>query len=355
MKRAIVHDWLVNKRGAEHVLEAVCELYPDADIFTLVYDPERTFDSFRKNRIETSFIQRLPFAKRRFRRYLPLFPKAIEQFDLKGYDSVISINHCVAKGARVPDAARHACYCLTPMRYVWTYPDEYFGPFKGMLAPLIDYLKAWDKTAALNVGHFATISNHVKARINRCYSKDSVVIYPPVDVEYFLNEKKPAREDFYLVVSELVPYKRTEVAVNAFNLLKLPLIIIGDGPCKARLEAAANRNIRFLPFQPKEKLKEYYSKARALIYPQKEDFGIVAVEAQAAGCPVIAYRRGGAADTVIDEKTGVFFNERSRYSLLDAVNRFRTMEFDHKDMVENAKRFDIAIFKKRFKEFVDAP
>ncbi|MBI4974994.1 MAG: glycosyltransferase [Candidatus Omnitrophica bacterium] len=354
MKTALIHDWLVNRRGAEYILETLCEVFPEADIFTLIYDPEKAPETFKNRAIKTSFISNLPFAKEHFRLYLPLFPKAIEEFDLAAYDLVISINHCIAKGVRIGKGARHICYCLTPMRYVWVYQDEYFGRFRAILSPLINYLKRWDRGRADAVDIFLAISNHIKKRIRRCYDKDSAVIFPPVDMNYFLNGSSSRREDFYLIVSELVPYKRTNLAVEAFNELGLRLIIIGDGPCKKHLVRMAKENITFLDWQPKDKLKAYYSKAKALLYPQKEDFGLVAVEAQAAGCPVIAYRKGGALDTVIENKTGVFFNHRTKESLIDAVRRFDAMQFAHGDIIENAKRFDKVVFKREFKELVDA-
>lgn len=352
MKIAIIHDWIVNKRGAEHVLEAVSEIFPEADIFTLVYDPKNTFESFRDKKIQTSFIQKLPFAKRHFRMYLPLFPRAVEDFNLKGYDLIISINHCVAKGVFIPKRARHICYCLTPMRYAWVYQDEYFGRLKKMLRPMIDYLKEWDLCNASYVDLFITVSEHVKNRMKRCYGKNSAVIFPPVDVKYFLNETPALREDFYLVVSELVPYKRTDLAVKAFNELGLSLVVIGDGPCKKHLMRIAKENIKFLNWQPIESLKSYYERAKALVYPQKEEFGIVAVEAQATGCPVIAYKRGGALDSVIENKTGVFFEDKTAESLAEAVNIFGDMKFDHYEIINNARRFDRDIFKKAFEEAV---
>lgn len=353
MKVALVHDWLVNKRGAEHILECLCEMYPEADIFTLVYDPDKTFESFRHRVVETSFIQRLPFARSHFRIYLALFPKAIESFDLKGYDLIVSISHCVAKGAKVGKGARHISYCLTPMRYIWVYQDEYFGAFKNILSPLVNYLKRWDRDRAADVDLFLAISNHIKNRIRRCYEKDSRIIYPPVDTSYFANGSPQSKESYYLIVSELVPYKRVELAIEAFNELGLPLVIIGGGPCKKRLVKLAKKNITFLDWQPIDKLKVYYSRAKALVLPQKEDFGLAAVEAQAAGCPVIAYRKGGALDSVIENRTGVFFNDKSKASLLDAVRRAERMHFEHNEIVENARRFDKEMFKQRFKECVD--
>ena len=289
----------------------------------------------------------LPFARSHFRYYLPLFPKAIESFDLDGYDAIISINHCVAKGVRHDKKTKHICYCLTPMRYVWVYQDEYFGRLRGAFKPLINYLKNWDEAASKGVDSFLAISDHVGKRIKRCYNRDSDVIFPPVDIGYFLNESPVNKEDYYLVVSELVPYKRTRLAIEAFNSLGLPLLVIGDGPCRRDLMKSAKKNISFLDWQPQDKLKEYYTKARALIYPQKEDFGITAVEAQAAGTPVIAYAKGGALDSVIDGETGIFFTEKSPHALADAVRRFNRMSFRREDLVENAKRFDKEIFKKR--------
>ena len=344
---------MVNKRGAEQILKVILEIYPQADIFTLANDPKKTFETFRQKKVTTSFIQHLPFSGRHFRMYLPLFPKAVESFDLRGYDLVISVHHCVAKGAKAGKGARHISYCLTPMRYIWVYEDEYFGRFRKMARPLVRYLKRWDVRTAANPDIFLAISNHVRGRVKRCYNKDSEVVFPPVDTGYFLNESPPKRENFYLIVGELVPYKRTELAIRAFNAIERPLVIIGNGPCRGRLKKMAGRNIKFLDWQPAESLKDYYSRARALVYPQKEDFGIVAVEAQAAGCPVIAYKKGGALDTVVDGVTGVFFEGKTPGFLIEAIRKLDTMRLSHRDIVENAKRFDKEIFKERFIEAVE--
>ena len=298
MKVAIIHDWLTGMRGGEKVLEAFCELFPQAHVYTLLHLPRTVSPSIEALPIHTSFIQNLPFSKKGYRRYLPLFPMAIERFDLKGYDLILSCSHCVAKGIVPPPDALHISYLLTPMRYAWDMFGEYFGAKKSRLIPFfIHYLRMWDVTSSQRVDDFLAISKHVQRRIMKYYRRDAEVIYPPVDTRRFKPGTK--KGDFFLIVSSLVSYKAVDVAVEAFNRLGYPLRIIGSGPEEQRLRAMARSNVAFLGWQRDEVVAEAYSRCRALIFPGEEDFGIVPLEAMASGRPVIAFGRGGALETIV--------------------------------------------------------
>jgi glycosyltransferase involved in cell wall biosynthesis len=349
---AIVHDWLTGMRGGEKVLEALLELFPSADIFTLMHVPGSVSPAIESRRIHTSFVQQLPGAARHYRRYLPLFPSAVERFDLRGYDLVLSSSHCVAKGARA--MAPHLCYCHTPMRYIWDQFDAYFGPGRASLTTraaawaVAPGLRRWDRATASRVDRFVANSEHVRARIRSVYGREASVVYPPVDVERF----RPAarREDFYLIVSALVPYKRVDLAIEAFRELDRPLLVVGSGPEASRLRVRAGRNVRFNPWASDEEVASLMERCRALLMPGLEDFGIVPVEAQAAGAPVIAYGGGGALETVIepDESgrggTGVFFHDLTPRCLARAVRRFESLEFEPLRLISNAWRFGRARF-----------
>jgi len=297
MKVAIIHDWLTGMRGGEKCLEVFCELFPEASIYTLIHVPGTTSSIIENRTVHTSFIQRLPFAASKYRTYLPLFPTAVERFDLSGYDLVLSSSHCVAKGVIAPPGAVHVCYCYTPVRYAWDMYHQYFpakrmGRLKGLLIPFfMHYIRLWDVSSSGRVDRFVAISRHVARRIELYYRRESHVIYPPVDVDAF----SPAteREDYYLMVSALVPYKRVDLAVEAFNRSGRPLVVIGSGPEEERLRALASDNITFLGWQPSEVLAEHYARCRAFLFPGEEDFGITPLEAQASGRPVVAYGAGG--------------------------------------------------------------
>lgn len=361
MRVAIIHDWLTWMRGGERCLEVFCELFPQADLYTLIYIPGSVSSGIERMEIRTSFIQHLPFSKRNYRKYLPLFPMAVERFRLKGYDLILSCSHCVAKGIVPPPDAIHLSYLLTPMRYAWDMYGEYFGEKKSVWIPFfIHYLRMWDVTSSERVDHFLCISNHVKNRIRKYYRREAEVISPPVETRRFrlLNKK----EDFFLIVSSFVPYKRIELAIEAFNRTGYALKIIGSGPEGKKLRSMAGPNVEFLGWQRDEAVSDYYSRCRALIFPCEEDFGIVPLEAMASGKPVIAYARGGALETIIPydqpgpgrdkAPTGLFFHEQDVESLIDALVRFDKIEreFDPVAIRNHTLQWDREIFKEKIKK-----
>ncbi len=356
MRVAIVHDWLTGMRGGENCLEVFCELFPDATLFTLVHKKHSVSRKIESMKIKTSFLQRLPLAIKHYKHYLPLFPKAIESFDLSGFDLILSSSHCVAKGVRKPAAAKHICYCYTPMRYAWLFFDDYFANMgllrKIFVSGVISRLKSWDIKSNEGVDFFIAISDNVRDRIRRFYNRESEVIPCPVDISKFSIGRD--KGDYYLVVSAFVPYKRIDLAVEAFNKLGKRLLIIGSGPCEKELRKKADKNIEFLGWMGDEKLK-YYQGCRALIFPGEEDFGIVPLEAQACGRPVIAFGKGGALETVT-QKTGVFFYQQTAEALAQAIGAFEEKEsaFDSKEIRVNAQRFDRALFKSGIREFIES-
>jgi len=350
---AIVHDWLNGMRGGEKALEAILELFPKADIFTLLLEREKISAAISSKKITTSFIQNIPLAKSKYRHLLPLFPMAVERFDLSGYDLVISTSHCVAKGVRAPREALHICYCFSPMRYVWVFQEEYFGKnrLKSIfLSPFMAALRSWDTRSCERVDHFVAISRTVADRIVRFYGRESEVIFPPVDTDFFVPGEK--EKGFFLVVSALVPYKRIDLAVRAFNELKLPLAIIGDGPEYSKLKKMAGKTISFRGWVSNEEVREAYQSCHALVFPGLEDFGLTPIEAQACGSPVIAFGRGGVTESVRDGVTGTFFRERTVASLKAAVTSFRPMRFDPAAARRNSLRFGREVFKKRLAEYI---
>ncbi|KPL00169.1 MAG: glycosyl transferase [candidate division Zixibacteria bacterium SM23_73_3] len=365
MKVALVHDWLTGMRGGEKCLEIFCELFPDATVYTLLYKKGSVSETISRMKIKTSFVQNLPFASNHYQKYLPLFPTAIEQFDLTDYDLVISSSHCVAKGVITSPESCHICYCHTPMRYAWEMYYTYFS--KNSVSPLMrwsipffmNYLRSWDERSADRVDYFVANSQNVRRRIQKHYRRDAEVIYPPVDIEHFdLNTKEG---EYYLVVSALVPYKRNDLAVLAFNELNLPLRIVGQGSEKKKVMKIARKNIKFIDWQPRSELKRYYEKCKALIFPGEEDFGIVPVEAQACGRPVLAFGKGGVTESVkgaypdqeiTSSHTGIFFYPQTKDALIEAVRRFESGRFDPHRIRENALRFDKKVFKEKIKEFI---
>lgn len=356
MKVAIIHDWLTGMRGGEKCLEVFCELFPEATVFTLIHKKGSVCSTIEKMKIETSFIQNIPNAQSSYRNYLPIFPKAIESFNLKGFDLILSSSHCVAKGAKAPDGALHICYCYTPMRYAWSFFDDYFGNEnilkRFFIKQIIKYLKRWDLKSNEKVDFFIGISDNIKKRINNIYKREADVIYPPVDIKRFKFSSEI--ENFYLIVSALVPYKRIDLAIETFNKLGKKLLIIGTGNCEKDLKKEAASNIQFLGWLSDEEIADYYAKCRALIFPGEEDFGIVPVEVQAAGRPVIAFASGGALETV-NSNTGVFFNNQTTDSLIKAIEFFEKNESKFKPEVlrKNAARFDRDVFKKRIKDYIE--
>jgi len=362
VRTAIVHDWLVTLAGAERVLEAIYEVYP-SPIFTLVADRKALKDSiFKDARIHTSFIQRFPKAKEKYRNYLPFFPLAIEQFDLSDYDLIISSSYAVAKGVITNSNQVHICYCHTPIRYAWDMYHLYLRQtgldkkiIRGLIAKIVlHYIRLWDYATSNRVDYFLANSKYTARRIKRVYGRDATVIYPPVETDRFeVNTKK---EDFYLTVSRIVPYKRVDLIVDAFSQIKdRRLIVIGDGPDLKKVKGRANKNIEFLGGQPFDVVKDYMQRARALVFCAEEEFGIVPVEAQACGTPVIALGRGGVRETVIENKTGIFFYGQSPKDIIEAIKAFERKEdrFDPYEIRKNAEFFNKKRFKREFKEFIE--
>lgn len=357
MKTAIVHYWLVGMRGGEKVLSSLLNAYPDADVFTHVIVPGAVSDNIRARVKGESFIARLPFASKLYQAYLPLMPLALEQIDLRGYDLVISSESGPAKGVLVDPDALHICYCHSPMRYIWDMYHDYrenAGWFKRLVMPILShYLRMWDVTTSQRVGYFVANSRFVAERIRTFYNRDAEVIHPPVSVEAF--GPKGIKSDYFLLVGELVHYKRADLAVEAFRRSGRKLKVVGGGEQFSALTASAPSNVEFLGKVDFDELVTLYASAQALIFPGVEDFGIVPVEAIASGTPVIAYRQGGALETVVEGKTGIFFNEQTPESLNAAVDTFHALkhEFDASVMVAAAKTFEERVFRARFKAFVE--
>jgi glycosyltransferase involved in cell wall biosynthesis len=328
MKVAIVHYWLVKMRGGENVLEALCELYPGADIFTHVYCPEMVSDVINSHKVTTTFIQRLPFSKKLYQVYLPLMPFALSQLKLTGYDLVISSESGPAKGVKISHGAKHVCYCHTPMRYIWDMYDEYrsnAGFLTRALMPLlITWLRKWDRATSRGVDQFIANSRFVQQRIKNIYGRESTVIYPPVAVDQF--KVSDVVEDYYLYAGELTHYKQPQLAIEAFNRSGRKLLVIGEGGIESELKSQARPNITFLGRQSFDRLRQYFSQCRALIFPGIEDFGIVPVEVMASGRPVIAYRGGGALETVVENESGLFFDEQTPDSLNGVIDQFEASE-----------------------------
>lgn len=357
MRIALVHDYLVQYGGGERVLEALCELFPRAPIYTLVYDEKNILGAFKDRMIRTSFLQKIPLARSKHRLFPLLMPLAIEEFDLGKYDLVISSSNSYAKG--INTTSTHICYCHTPMRYAWDDCHKYLREFgypsilKKIVPFAMNYIRVWDRISAERVDHYIANSRCVANRIKKYYRKDSNIIYPPVDISRFRINSKI--ENYFLIVSRLLPYKRFDIAIQAFKKLGAPLKIIGEGPDEKRLKKMAHgaNNIEFLGRLPDNKVVEYFSKCQAFIFPSEEDFGIVQVEAMASGRPVIAYRAGGALEIVEEKKTGLFFNEQTPESLEQALIGFKSVNFDPDVIRESAKRFNKDVFKKKFKEFIE--
>lgn len=359
MRTAIVHDWLLSYGGAELVLEEIYRLYP-SPIYTLLYDVSKFSESVLGSaEVYTSFIQKLPFSKKFYRYYLPLFPLAVEQFDLSEYDLIISSSHAVAKGVLRHSRQVHICYCHTPMRYAWDLYHQYMlnlGMGKLLARVFLHYIRFWDYVSTQRVDHFIANSIFVAKRIQKLYGRQAEVIYPPVDTEFFFELKRCTGEDYYITVSRLVPYKKVETIISAFASLKSrKLLVVGDGPDYERLKKLAGRNVEFLRRASKEQLREYISKTKAFIYMAQEDFGIAMVEAQACGVPVIAYGQGGASEIIIDGKTGILFWDQSKDALVQAIHQFEKSEdkFSSEDIKRNAERFSKDIFRTKFKAFVE--
>ena len=363
MRVALVHDWLTGMRGGERTLEVFCELFPKADLFTLLHVPGSVTPLIEDRRIVTSFIQRLPRASTRYQYYLPLFPAAVRRLDLSGYDLIVSLSHCAAKAVRRPAQAVHLSYCFSPMRYIWDLYDDYFGrrapPLRRwLMPPLAAALRAWDRHTD-GVDAFVAISHHIADRIRRVYGRHADVIHPPVDVARF----RPVAEieDFYLVVSALVPYKRVDLAVAAARRLGRRLLIVGTGPEERRLRAQAGAGVELLGWRPDAEVAELYARCRAVLFPVVEDYGIVPLEAAAAGRPTIALAHGGALETMVGldggpaAPTAVFFHEQTASALAEAMLTFEANahRFDPRAMRARAETFDRPVVRERLREYVE--
>jgi len=353
MRVAFIHDWLNGMRGGEKVLEALIDRYPQADIFTLFYEPERISERIRRQHVTVSPLQRIPGARRHYRQLLPLFPWAIRRFDLRAYDLVISISHCVAKSAIAASPERHLCYCLSPMRYLWSHFDQYRQardtPLATRLAMrwLREPLRRWDRATSRRAGAYVGISNTIAQRIQRAYGINAPVIYPPVDTEFFTPGPAGA-EGYWLAVSASVPYKRLDLAIEACNRLRLPLKVAGGGPGVERLRQMAGPTVEVLGWVSDERLRDLYRGCTGLVFPPEEDFGIAPVEAQACGKPVLAFGRGGARETVLNGITGAFFEEQTGESLVAAMETFDPTAYDPAAIRAHAEGFGIERFGDEF-------
>jgi glycosyltransferase involved in cell wall biosynthesis len=359
IKTALVHDWLTGQRGGEKVLEVLAEIFPRAPIFTLFHIKGSQAEMIESRDIRTSFLQKLPFLKNNYRRYLPLFPLAVELFDLGGFDLVVSSSHCVAKGAIPPPDALHVSYIHSPIRYAWNQYFAYFSPeqlsffSRRFIPPVMHRLRVWDESSAARVDYFVANSENVARRIMKYYRREADVIHPPADTEFFRPEFGMPRSADFLIVSALVPYKRIDLAIETFNSTGEKLKIVGTGPDLRKLRRKAGPNIAFLGQVPAEDLRALYRKARALILPGEEDFGITAVEAQACGTPVIAFGRGGTLESIVAGQTGLFFSELTSSSLRAALDKFRGLKFNETAIRLNAERFSRRTFRDKLAAYLE--
>ena len=359
MKVALVHDWLTGMRGGERVLEEFCKLFPDATLFTLFHQPGSVTQRIESMPIRTSILNRLPGAGRHYRNLLPLYPWAVSRLDLSGFDLVLSSSHAVAKGIRKPTESIHICYCHTPMRYIWDAQSDYFhygdpaGIRRTLLAAMKPSLRAWDRATSQGVDYFIANSRNVQDRIARHYSRPAEIVYPPVDTQFFTPLQNGNGANYHLIVSALVPFKRLDLAVAAFNQLRRPLVIVGGGPDLETLKKRAADNICFKGFVSDEELRELYRHCRSLIIPGREDFGIVSLEAQACGRPIVAYAAGGALESVSDGETGILFSNQTPESLIEAINRCERTSFDPAHLRANAERFSAARFRQAITETIE--
>ncbi len=353
MKVALVHDWLIHMRGGEKVLESLAELYPNATIYTLFYHPQKLSPSLQRMKIVPSFLQYLPGIKKYYRYLLPLLPFVIKTLRIRSADLVISSSHCVAKGITIPKGAVHLCYCHTPMRYLWGFEKEYFPSMPALIRPFFALLKAWlrsfDLQSNASVNQFIANSQNVQKRISEYYQRTSTVVYPPLDLSlYHPGTLDP--ENYYLAVSAFVPYKRVDLVIEAFNHYEKSLRIVGSGPMeKSYRNMKKSSNITFLGAVSNDELKKLYAGARALIFPTEEDFGIVPLEAQACGTPVIAYGKGGALESV---QHGIFFEEQTAASIRSAVEKFELIPIDRGKISNAVTRFGKDRFKNEIRTIV---
>lgn len=340
------HDWLTGMRGGERVLELLGDGFPSAPIFSLIHNRTAISEAINRHPITTSCLQHAPGIMKWYRYYLPFFTAAVEHMTPPAADLLISTSHCIAKGLRAPPGTKHLCYCFTPMRYAWLFFDEYFGGSalkKAAIKPFLGSLRDWDKRTADRVDTFVTLSRHVQARIKKFYGRDANVVYPPVNVDFY-TPGQSGHDGFDLIVSALVPYKRLDLAVRVYNRLGYPLKVVGTGTEYDALRRIARPNIEFLGWQSDEANRELYRRCRCLVFPGEEDFGIVPVEAQACGRPIVAYGRGGLLETVVENQTGVFFREQTEKSLLVAIETCAGRGWDSSVIRKNAERFAPQVF-----------
>ncbi|HUR34395.1 MAG TPA: glycosyltransferase [Vicinamibacterales bacterium] len=344
MKLALVHDWLTGMRGGEKALEVICERFPDAELFTLLHVRGSVAPVIERRTIHTSFIQALPGSRRHYRQYLPLFPTAIEQFSFDRFDRVLSLSHCVAKSVVTPGGVPHLCYCFTPMRYAWDQFDAYFGPDRigavgsALMRPLMARMARWDRRTANRPDRYVAISHYVAGRIGRYYNRPATVVYPPVDTDFYRPDDS-VPEPFALIVSALVPYKRIELAIEACHLAHLPLRIVGDGPERPALERMADGRAEFLGRLSNDDVRALYRRARLVLLPGEEDFGIVPLEAQACGRPVVALNRGGALETVIPGVTGVLVDDPTVDAFATGIATALSTRYVVADIRRHAEQF----------------
>lgn len=353
---ALVHDWMNQIGGAEDVLEALVDLYPNAPIYTSLYAPSKMPPHWREWEIRTNFIDRLPFSHQKQQLYFPAYPFAFEQFDFSQTELVISNKSGFCHGIITGPETLHICYCLTPTRYVWRYhqyaEQENLGKLTRLgLQPFLTFLRQWDRLAADRVDHFIAISQEVRQRIGKVYGREADIIYPPVDTTRF--EPSSRVDDYYLFVGRLVPYRRLDLLIEAFNKMDRPLKIVGNGRDLPRLQAMANPNVEFLGYVPDRDLPDLLARCRAFLFPGEEDFGIAPIQAMAAGRPVVAYAGGGALETIIPGKTGVLFAEQSVGAIIQAVESFDPHTLSTIDILNQAAKFDTAVFKEKMARFVD--
>ncbi|MGE0862851.1 MAG: glycosyltransferase [Vicinamibacterales bacterium] len=373
MRVALIHDWITGMRGGEKALEVFCELFPAADLFTLVYLKGTVTPVIEQRLVKKSPIHWLPFAGKLYRQYLPLFPMAVEQFDLDGYDLVISTSHCAAKSVVVTGRARHLCYCLTPMRYAWDQFDAYFGPERvgaipsALLRPVLAGLARWDRATEGRVHRYLAISQYVARRIALYYNRQSTLVYPPVDTEFYApasdeaaiavpansTGRQPGSTPHFLVVSALVPYKRVDLAMMAARRAGVRLTVVGSGPERQNLASLAGDGIELAGWRTDDEIRELYRNCTAAILPGEEDFGIVPVEAQACGRPVVALGRGGALDTVIDGETGVLFADPTVESLAASLQRAAATPWNPARIRAHAETFSRRRFVAEVERVVD--
>jgi glycosyltransferase involved in cell wall biosynthesis len=359
MKVAIVHDYLNQMGGAERVVMAFHDIFPDAPIYTSIYDPDRVDPAFQKMDIRTSFMQKLPLVTKHHQPYLPLYPFAMESLDLRGYDLVLSSSSAFGKGVITRPETLHICYCHTPMRWCWNYEEyverEQLGKMARSVLPFfITGLRVWDQTSAMRVDHFIANSPVIAERIQKYYRREAVVIPPPVEANRFPSDPATEVEDYFLILGRFIPYKRFDLAIEACNRLRLPLVVIGKGRDEERLKRMAGPTIRFLGRLSDEEVIHYYRHCRAFLFPGDEDFGITPLEAQAAGRPVIAYGSGGALASIVDGVTGVFFQEQTVESLVEALTTFNEQNFDPYIIRNHALEFDTPRFQRRIMQFIEA-